>query len=61
LPHIFVGEVLNLFIVDALRKMDNPSLLNRAFAFFERMALSYDGDWLEKMLKAGDIGANLSM
>ncbi len=42
LRYIFFGNVLHGFLVQALRTMDNPDLLKRLFAFFERMALSPD-------------------
>jgi hypothetical protein len=39
---IFFANVLNGFLVEALRKLDNPELLICIFNFFERMALSPD-------------------
>jgi hypothetical protein len=39
---IFFANVLNQFLVEALRTLDDPELLIRIFNFFERMALSPD-------------------
>lgn len=54
LPHIFLGNVLNAFLVQELRAMKNLEILKRLFSFFERMALSTDED-VPGLLTAGTL------
>jgi len=40
--HVFVGDLLNPFLVEQLKTQDDPEVLSRAFGFIEEMATSRD-------------------
>ena len=54
LVYIFLGDVLNPFLVELLNNMDNEKLIDRIFEFFETMAQSEDIN-IREALTAGTL------